>query len=104
MASEMNQDAPQSNGKATGGLKPATALLVADATDAAAPSVHPHFIRSLALRFAEQAISPPRRDSSRRSWVPAARDVPRRDRPLLIPAVFRNLRRGTKTCRDESRH
>jgi protein-S-isoprenylcysteine O-methyltransferase Ste14 len=56
MASEMNQDAPQSNGKATGGLKPATALLVADATDAAAPSVHPHFIRSLALRFAEQAI------------------------------------------------
>src|ERR1039458_9233735 len=53
MASEMNQDTPQSNGKATGGLKPATALLAADA---AAPGAHPHFIRSLALRFAEQAI------------------------------------------------
>lgn len=53
MASEMNQDAPQSNGKATGGLKPLTALLAADA---AAPGAHPHFIRSLALRFAEAAI------------------------------------------------
>jgi len=31
MASEMNQDAPQSNSKATGGLKPPAALLAADA-------------------------------------------------------------------------
>jgi protein-S-isoprenylcysteine O-methyltransferase Ste14 len=54
MASEMDQDAPQSNGKATGGLKPATALLAS--ADAATPSAHPHFIRSLALRFAEEAI------------------------------------------------
>ena len=50
----MNQDAPQSDGKATGGLKPSTALLAAEA--AAAPSTHPHFIHSLALRFAEEAI------------------------------------------------
>ncbi|MFZ0246075.1 methyltransferase family protein [Candidatus Binatus sp.] len=53
MASELNQDAPQSNGKTTGGLKPPTVSL---ADDAAAPGTHPHFIRSLALRFAEEAI------------------------------------------------
>src|SRR5208282_5523596 len=46
-------DAPQSDGKATGGLKPATAMLAA--ADAA-PAEHPHFIQSLALRFAETAI------------------------------------------------
>ncbi len=49
----MNQDVPQSNSKTTGGLKPPTALLAADAD---APGAHPHFIRSLALRFAEEAI------------------------------------------------
>ena len=54
MASEMDQDAPQSNGKATGGLKPPTALLAS--ADADTPGAHPHFIRSLALRFAEEAI------------------------------------------------
>ena len=54
MASELNQDVPQSNGKATGGLKPPTASL---ADDAAAPGAHPHFIRSLALRFAEATLS-----------------------------------------------
>ncbi|MGA7872267.1 MAG: isoprenylcysteine carboxylmethyltransferase family protein [Candidatus Binatus sp.] len=53
MASEINQDAPQSDTKATGGLKPATAMLAADA---AAPGEHPHFIRRLSLRFAETAI------------------------------------------------
>ena len=50
---EENQQAPQANGKATGGLRPNTAMLVADAV-AAEP--RPHFIRSLALRFAETAI------------------------------------------------
>ena len=54
MASETNQDAPQSNGKATGGLKPTTATLLAEAI--AAPGKHPHFIRGLALHFAETAI------------------------------------------------
>ena len=49
----MNQDAPPSDGKATGGLTPPTAMLAADT---AAPVAHPHFIRSLALRLAEQAI------------------------------------------------
>ena len=49
----MNQDAPQSSAKATGGLKPTTAML---AGDAAAPGPHPHFIRSLALHFVEMAI------------------------------------------------
>jgi len=53
MASEMNQDGSQSDGKATGGLKPPTALLAADA---AAPGAHPHFIRNLTLRFVEAAI------------------------------------------------
>src|SRR5271156_7241531 len=50
---EENQPAPQANGKATGGLRPTTAMLVADAI---ASEPRPHFIRSLALRFAETAI------------------------------------------------
>ncbi len=50
----MNQEEPQSNGKATGGLKPTTAALLADAI--ASPGEHPHFIRSLSLRFAETTI------------------------------------------------
>ncbi len=54
MASEMNQETPQANGKATGGLKPTTAMLLADAI--ASPGEHPHFMRSLALRFAETTI------------------------------------------------
>jgi protein-S-isoprenylcysteine O-methyltransferase Ste14 len=54
MASEINQEAPESNGKATGGLKPTTAMLLADAI--ASPGEHPHFIHSLALHFAETAI------------------------------------------------
>ncbi len=53
MASELNQEASQSDGKATGGLKPATGSLAAEA---AAPGERPHFIRSLTLRFAETAI------------------------------------------------
>jgi len=55
MASEMNQDAPQSDKseKATGGLKPPTGLLAADG---AVPGAHPHFIHSLALHFAEETI------------------------------------------------
>ena len=54
MASEMNQEAPQSNGKTTGGLKPTTAMLLAEAI--ANPTARPHFIHGLALRFAETAI------------------------------------------------
>jgi protein-S-isoprenylcysteine O-methyltransferase Ste14 len=54
MASDVNQDAPQSNGKATGGLEPTTGMLLADAI--ASPGQHPHFIRGLALHFAETAI------------------------------------------------
>ncbi len=50
---EENQQAPQANGKVTGGLRPNTAMLVADAV---ASEPRPHFIRSLALRFAETAI------------------------------------------------
>ncbi|MGD0117124.1 MAG: methyltransferase [Candidatus Binatus sp.] len=53
MANEIDQDAPQSNGKTTGGLKPATATLIADAV---ASSERPHFVRSLSLRFVETAI------------------------------------------------
>jgi protein-S-isoprenylcysteine O-methyltransferase Ste14 len=53
MASEMDEDTPQSDGKPTGGLKPATAMLLGDA---AATAEHPHFIRSLTLRFVETAI------------------------------------------------
>jgi protein-S-isoprenylcysteine O-methyltransferase Ste14 len=54
MASETNQDAPQSDGKATGGLRPTTATLLAEAI--AHPTERPHFIRSLALHFAETTI------------------------------------------------
>src|SRR5271168_1023089 len=54
MASEVNQDALQSDGKATGGLKPTTAMLLAEAI--ASPGKHPHFVRGLALHFAETAI------------------------------------------------
>jgi protein-S-isoprenylcysteine O-methyltransferase Ste14 len=54
MASELNREAPESNGKATGGLKPTTAMLLADAI--ASPGEHPHFMRSLALHFAETTI------------------------------------------------
>lgn len=54
MASDVNQEAPQSNGKATGGLEPTTGMLLADAI--ASPGQHPHFIRGLALHFAETAI------------------------------------------------
>lgn len=54
MASETNQDTPQSNGKTTGGLKPTNATLIADAE--AARGAQPHFIHSLALHFAETAI------------------------------------------------
>jgi protein-S-isoprenylcysteine O-methyltransferase Ste14 len=53
MATEANQDAAQSDGKATGGLKAAAASFEADR---AATGVYPHFIRSLALRSAEIAI------------------------------------------------
>src|SRR5271157_4022062 len=53
MASEMNPDALKSNDKATGGLKPTTASLLAEAV---ASGPRPHFIHSLALRFAETAI------------------------------------------------
>jgi protein-S-isoprenylcysteine O-methyltransferase Ste14 len=51
MASETNPGAPQPADKATGGLKPTTAMLVADAV-----GPHPHFMHSLALRFGEMAI------------------------------------------------
>ncbi len=54
MANETNQEAPQSNGKATGGLEPTTGMLLAGAI--ASPGQHPHFIRGLALHFAETAI------------------------------------------------
>jgi protein-S-isoprenylcysteine O-methyltransferase Ste14 len=53
MATEIDRESPQANGKATGGLKPPTAMLIAHAVEVAA---HPHFIRSLTLRFAETAI------------------------------------------------
>ena len=54
MTTGTNQEAPQSNGKATGGLKPTTATLLAEAI--ASPDKHPHFIHNLALRFGETAI------------------------------------------------
>jgi protein-S-isoprenylcysteine O-methyltransferase Ste14 len=53
MASEIDQEATPANGKATGGLRPNTAMLLAEAV-AAGP--RPHFIHGLALRFAETAI------------------------------------------------
>jgi protein-S-isoprenylcysteine O-methyltransferase Ste14 len=53
MASEMNDDAPQSERKSTGGLKlPSGAI----PSDVAAKIAQPHFIRSLAMRIAEAAI------------------------------------------------
>jgi protein-S-isoprenylcysteine O-methyltransferase Ste14 len=54
MASEIKRDESQFKGKATGGLRPTTAMLLADAL--AEPAEHPHFIRSLALHFVETAI------------------------------------------------
>jgi protein-S-isoprenylcysteine O-methyltransferase Ste14 len=53
MASEMDRETPPSNGKATGGLKPTTAMLLAEAVKS---GPRPHFIHSLSLRFAETAI------------------------------------------------
>src|SRR5271156_1192691 len=54
MASGTNQEAPQSSGNATGGLKPTTATLLAEAIKS--PGERPHFMRNLALHFAETAI------------------------------------------------
>jgi len=54
MASEIDRDESQSDGKATGGLRPTTAMLLANAL--AGPGEQPHFIHSLPLRFAETAI------------------------------------------------
>ena len=54
MANEVTHDGVQSEGKATGGLKPTTAMLLADAI--AAPVEQPHFIRGFALHFVETAI------------------------------------------------
>lgn len=53
MANQVNQEPSESDGKSTGGLKPATGSLRADAV---ASGEHPHFIHGLALRFAETAI------------------------------------------------
>ncbi len=55
MASEVNRDAPESDGKSTGSLKLPTGSLEAGVTLKIAPP-HPHFIRSLAMRFGEAAI------------------------------------------------
>jgi protein-S-isoprenylcysteine O-methyltransferase Ste14 len=54
MADEINQTPPEGDGKATGDLRPATAMLTA--RDAAASAAHPHFIHNLALRAVETAI------------------------------------------------
>jgi len=54
MADDLSSAAPQADGKATGGLKPTTAMLAG--RDAAAPAQRPHFIHNLALRSAETAI------------------------------------------------
>jgi protein-S-isoprenylcysteine O-methyltransferase Ste14 len=53
MASEMNNEAPQSQRKSTAGLKPPTGPLISIAS---VKLTQPHFIRSLAMRFAEAAI------------------------------------------------
>lgn len=53
MANQVNQEPSESDSKSTGGLKPATGSLHADAV---ASGEHPHFIHGLALRFAETAI------------------------------------------------
>src|ERR1700676_4789528 len=55
MASEMNREAPGSDGKSTGTLKLPTGSLESGAALKIAPP-HPHFMRSLAMRFAEAAI------------------------------------------------
>ena len=49
----MIHEPSQSDGKATGGLRPTPASLLADAV---ARGEHPHFIHGLALHFAETAI------------------------------------------------
>jgi protein-S-isoprenylcysteine O-methyltransferase Ste14 len=53
MASEMNDDAAQPGRKPTAGLKLPTGAIP---SDAAAKIAGPHFVRSLAMRFAEAAI------------------------------------------------
>jgi protein-S-isoprenylcysteine O-methyltransferase Ste14 len=53
MVDQVIQEPPASDGKATGGLKPATPSLLADAVPR---SEQPHFVHGLALRFAETAI------------------------------------------------
>jgi protein-S-isoprenylcysteine O-methyltransferase Ste14 len=53
MASETNDDAAQSGRKSTAGLKLPTGAI---ANDAPAKIAQPHFVRSLAMRFAEAAI------------------------------------------------
>lgn len=50
----MNQEALRSDTKATGGLEPTAAMLLTDAI--ASPTERLHVVRSLALRFAEEAI------------------------------------------------
>jgi protein-S-isoprenylcysteine O-methyltransferase Ste14 len=55
MASEMDREAPESDGKSTGSLKLPTGALESAVVVKIAPS-HPHFMRSLAMRFAEAAI------------------------------------------------
>ena len=53
MANEMNDDAAQSGRKPTAGLKLPTGAIP---SDGAAKIAGPHFVRSLAMRFAEAAI------------------------------------------------
>ena len=55
MASEMNREAPESDGKSTNTLKLPTGSLDSGGALRIAPP-HPHFMRSLAMRFAEAAI------------------------------------------------
>ena len=55
MASEMDREAPESDGKSTGNLKLPTGSLESAVVVKIAPP-HPHFMRSLAMRFAEAAI------------------------------------------------
>src|SRR5713101_6266935 len=55
MTSEMNREAPESDGKSTGGLKLPTGALESGVVLKIAPP-HPHYIRSLAMRFGEAAI------------------------------------------------
>jgi len=53
MASEMNREAPESDGKSTNSLRLPTGSLDSGVAIKIAP---PHFMRSLAMRFAEAAI------------------------------------------------